>query len=456
MAVQRILSKRDLLVRRIRKLLHQENFKELKLLLKATPPEEIADIFSYLSEDDIQHIFILLPTDKAGIVLNETDNTSEHYLLKQVDDSRLATILSRLPDDEAVDILSKLDAERSEAVLARVKEDEGIRQLMHFPSDTAGGIMSTQYIAVKYSATVKGALTSIRNFKADDPDLYHIIYVVDEHGHLMGGITLARLLKATPSCRLSRIYRRNPVRVQFMVDQEEVARLVSLYNLVNIPVVDESNKLIGVVYVEDVIDVITEEATEDIYKIAGINEPKGSDRTVYQYSRLRLPWLLITMMGSIIGALILTQFSTKLGKLLTGILFTFNPLIAAMSGNAGVQSSSIVIRGLATGEVSPLNVWRIIFREFRVGLITGLVCGLLVGGLIALLWQTSINVTSLALTLGLAMCSGMTLAATLGALIPVLLNRIGTDPAVATGPFVTTLNDITGMSIYILIATSLI
>ena len=444
------------MVRRIRKLVHQENFKELKLLLKDIPPEEIADFFSFLGEDDIQNIFILLPEEKAGIVLNETDDTSEHYLLKQVDDSRLATILSRLPDDEAVDILAKLDSERAEAVLARVKEDEGIRELMHFPPDTAGGIMSTQYIAVKYNATVRGALTSIRNFKADDPDLYHIIYVVDEHGHLMGTITLAKLLKANPARRLSRIYRRNPIRVQFMVDQEEVARLVSLYNLVNIPVVDESNKLIGVVYVEDVIDVITEEATEDIYKIAGINEPKASDRTVFQYSRLRLPWLLITMLGSIIGALILSRFSNTLGAMLTGVLFTFNPLIAAMSGNAGVQSSSIVIRGLATGEVSQHNVWKIIFREFRVGLITGILCGLLVGAVITLFWTAGISVTSLALTLGLAMCSGMTLAATLGALIPILLNKIGVDPAVATGPFVTTLNDITGMSIYILIALTLI
>ena len=234
-----------------------------------------------------------------------------------------------------------------------------------------------------------------------------------------------------------------------------MARLVSLYNLVNIPVVDESNRLIGVIYVEDVIDVITEEATEDIYRIAGINDPHSSSRTVFQYSRMRLPWLLITMVGSMIGALILARFSVELG-VLTGILFTFNPLIAAMSGNIGVQSSSIIIRGLVTGEVSSHNMWRIIFRELRVGMLVGLVCGLLVGSIVALFWSAPISIPLLSLTLGIAMTSGMVIAASLGALIPIVLNRMGIDPAVATGPFVTTLNDITGMSTYIFIALALL
>lgn len=455
MAVQRIITRKDMMVRRLRRLLHQENFKELKTSLKELPPEEIADLLGYLTEEEVQNVFILLPVDRAGVVLNETDDTSEHLLLRHVDDARLANILSRLPDNEAVDILDKLEPERAETILAKVKENEGIRRLMHFPPDSAGGIMSTQYIAVRYNTTVRGALAGIRNLKTDDPDLYHNIYVIDDHGHLLGTIALAKLLKSDPARRLSRLYQGNPVRVQPSVDQEEVARLVSLYNLVSIPVVDESNVLIGVVYVEDVIDVITEEATEDIYKIAGINEPRGTAQSVFSYARIRLPWLLITMLGSMVGAMILGEFSNTLGPL-TAVLFTFNPLIAAMSGNVGVQSSSIIIRGLVTGEVSSHNMWRIIFRELQVGLLVGLVCGALVGTVVVLIWKASISIPLLAVTLGVAMCSGMLLAATLGALIPIVLNRLGIDPAIATGPFVTTLNDITGMSTYIFIALTLL
>lgn len=446
MSVKRVITKQDLFVRKVHRLIQQENFSELKKLLRDTRPEYIATSLSRFNDQDKMHIFALLPLGIAGKVLDETDAASEASLLKNIEDKQLANVISHLPDDEAVDILDQLDEERRHQLLEQVKEREGIEHLMRYAPESAGGIMSTQFIAVNIKSTVRGALTNIRNSKADDPDLYHVIYVVDEYNHLMGFVTLARLLKANPARRISRIYKRDPIRVQPSIDQEEVARLVSLYNLINIPVVDETNKLIGVIYVEDVIDVITEEATEDYYKMAGLSEEEYSEKSVLQNSRIRLPWLFTTLIGSLLVSLIVSGFQPVLDRVLT--LAPFMPVIAAMSGNVGIQSSSIVIRGLATGSVQLSALWSVILREFRVGGLVGLLCGGLVGVVVHFWKAGETKLLDVGLAVGVAMFCAMTVAATIGSLMPFMLKRMGVDPAIATGPFVTTLNDITGMTIY--------
>jgi len=453
MSVVRHINKQDILLRRIKKLIHQENKSELKKVLQASRPEDIATLLSRFTDDEKLALFGTLSVGVAGIVLNETDSTSEGFLLKKIGDNQLAKILTKLPNDEAADILSQLDEDRSENLLNLVKEPEGIEELLNYPPESAGGIMSTQYIAVRTNATARSALTSIRKFEADDPDLYHIIYVIDEHGHLMGNITLSKLLKTEPARRISKIYKKDSIRVQTTVDQEEVAKLVSHYNLINIPVVDESNILIGVVYVEDVIDVINEEATEDIYKMAGIKEEESSSKSIFHNTKIRLPWLLTTLIGSLFTSLIINHFQPTLDKVLA--LAAFMPVIAAMSGNIGVQSSSIVIRGLATGHIAISSLWKIIFREFRVGLTIGFLCGILIG-VIVHFWKADVLILDLGMAVGIAMSSAMTVAATMGSLIPFLLQKIGVDPAIATGPFVTTINDITGLSIYFFTANLLI
>lgn len=454
MSIQRVITKQELLIRRIHRLIQQENFKELKKILRDNRPEDIAACLAGLDDEEKLSVFILLPAGTAGNVLNETDLVSEAYLIKNISDEKLASILSLLPDDEAVDILEQMEEERRDLLLSKVKESSGIERLMHYDSKSAGGIMATQFIAVTQEDTVKSVLGRIRRFKADDPDLYHVIYVIDEEQQLLGFVTLPALLKSNPQKKIKNIFNRNPIRVQPSVDQEEVARLVSMYNLINLPVVDEGNRLIGVVYVEDVIDVINDEATEDFYKFAGINEEDQTDsRSVLHNSRVRLPWLLTTLAGSLLASMIITSFQVTLEKIMA--LAAFMPVITAMSGNVGVQSSSVVIRGLATGSIALQSLGRVIFREFRIGMTIGGISGLMLG-VIVHFWKSSVSIIDIGLAVGAALFCAMTVAATIGSLIPFLLEKMNIDPAIATGPFVTTFNDITGLIIYFLTASSLL
>lgn len=454
MSIQRVISRQELMVRRIHRLIQQENFKELKKILRDSRPEDIAACLAGLNDEEKLSVFILLPPGTAGSVLNETDLGSENYLLQNISDEKLASILSLLPDDEAVDILEQMEEERRELLLGKVKESAGIEKLMYYDPKSAGGIMATQFIAVTQEDTVKSVLGKIRRFKADDPDLYHVIYVIDEEHQLLGFITLPALLKTNPQKKIKTIFNRNPIRVQPTVDQEEVARLVSMYNLINLPVVDEGNKLIGVIYVEDVIDVINDEATEDFYKFAGINDEEQTDsRSVIYNSRVRLPWLLTTLVGSLFASLIITNFQTTLEKVMA--LAAFMPVITAMSGNVGVQSSSVVIRGLATGRIALQSLGKIIFREMRIGMTIGGITGLLLG-VVVHFWKSSVSVIDIGLAVGAALFCAMTVAATIGSFIPFLLQKMNIDPAIATGPFVTTFNDITGLIIYFVTASSLL
>ena len=445
-------NRQEIFIRRIRRLIQQENFQKLKNVLKKIPPEEIASNLSSFTDEEKYGIFSLLPSGIAGTVLDETDPGSGKYLIKNIEDSQLAKIISRLPDDEAVDILNELDDERSQTILSLVKETENIEKLMTYPPESAGGIMSTDFIVADEANTVRQVLTKIRKFKWKDPELFYVIYITDKDGHLQGIVALPGLLKAKPTESIGKIYKKDPIKVRTYVDQEEVAHIVSLYNLISVPVVDDDEKLVGVIYVEDVIDVINEEATEDIYKMAGANDNELLENSVIRTSRLRLPWLTATLLGSLISAMIITFFKPTLEKIIA--LAAFMPIIAAMGGNVGVQSSSIVIRGLATGSISFSNLWRVLIKELKVGMTIGLICGVLIGIIVGI-WKSDVKLINLGLAVGIAMCSAMTVAATMGALVPILFHKISIDPAIATGPFVTTFNDITGYTIYFLVVNIL-
>ncbi len=453
MLVRKVVTKQNLIVSRLKKMIRYKNINELRKYLKSLLPEDIANSLSHLHNDEKMRIFLVLPIKRAGIVLDETDKDSERYILENIGNQRILDILIKIPEDEAVDILSIIDEDRREELLTKLTARDGIEELMDYPDDTAGGIMSTEYLAVKTSETIKNALTDIRNYKNEDPELYHTIYVVDEFESLIGKIPISQLLKYSPQKKINSIYEREPIRVQHSIDQEEVARVVSLYNMTNIPVVDEANKLIGVVYVEDVIDVIEEEATEDIYRMAGINHEEAQGHSILRNTKMRLPWLLTTILGGFFTASIITFFKPTMNEIIS--LAVFMPIIAAMSGNIGIQSSSILIRGMATGSFSLANFGVILYREFRVGLVIGLICGILVG-VVVHFWRLNMDPIDIGLAVGIAMTVAMTVAAVMGALIPFILDKLHIDPAVATGPFVTIFNDIVGLTIYFSVANILL
>jgi len=453
MLVRKVVTKQNLIVSRLKKMIRYKNINELRKYLKTLLPEDIANSLAHLNNDEKMRIFLVLPIKRAGIVLDETDKDSERYILDNIGNQRIVDILAKIPEDEAVDILSIIEEDRRAELLDKLTARDGIEELMDYPDDTAGGIMSTEYLAVKTTQTIHNALSVIRKYKNEAPELYHTIYVIDEFESLIGKIPISQLLKYSPQKKINSIYEREPIRVQHSIDQEEVARIVSLYNMTNIPVVDEANKLIGVVYVEDVIDVIEEETTEDFYKMAGINHEEAQGHFILRNTRMRLPWLLTTILGGFFTASIVTFFKPTMDEVIS--LAVFMPIIAAMSGNIGIQSSSILIRGLATGSTSFNNFWSIIYRELRVGAVIGAVCGLLVGFVVHF-WRLNMDSIDIGLAVGIAMMVAMTVAAVMGTLIPFLLDKLHIDPAVATGPFVTIMNDIVGLTIYFSVANILL
>jgi magnesium transporter len=326
------------------------------------------------------------------------------------------------------------------------EHSDEIEQLLQYEEDTAGGIMSTEFFSLTEETTVQEAIDALQH--ARDVEMVFYVYVTDLHNHLVGVLSLRQLLMVPPSTRLKDIMVNDVISVRTDTDQEEAAQLVARYNVLAVPVVDEWNKLVGLITVDDVIDVLREEATEDIYKMAGTSEEELLySHKPFKVARLRLPWLITNLFGGIVTGYLMWRFKATLKEVLA--LISFIPVITGMGGNVGGQSATIVVRGFATGRIDFSTLRKVFFKELRVGLIMGIVCGLTVG-LVAYYWHHKFY---LGLVVGLAMMSAMTVAASMGVLAPGFFKRIGIDPAIASSPFVQTANDITGILIYFGTAT---
>jgi magnesium transporter len=306
--------------------------------------------------------------------------------------------------------------------------------------------MSTEFFCLPEDTTVQQAIDALQ--QAKDVEMVFYLYVVDRHNHLVGVLSLRQLLMVSPSKCLKDIMVTDVISVRTDKDQEEVAQLVARYNILAVPVVDEWNKLVGLITVDDIIDVLREEATEDIYKMVGASEEEllYGDKS-FKVARLRLPWLITNLFGGIITGYLMWRFKLTLEAVIA--LITFIPVITGMGGNVGGQSATIVVRGFATGAIDFSCLRKVFLKELRVGIIMGMVCGLTVG-LVAYLWHHNIY---LGMVVGLAMVSAMTVAATMGVMAPSFFKRVGIDPAIASSPFVQTANDITGILIYFGTAT---
>jgi magnesium transporter len=326
----------------------------------------------------------------------------------------------------------------------KIEKDENINRPLEYKEDTAGRIMNPNFFSLPLETNVAETIKKLRK-----TDTYEIpyIYIVDNNGCLIGVLSLRDLIVAKPNTKLNEIVNRKIVYVTTDVDQEKVASLVKRYNLRAIPVVDKTNKLVGIVTVDDILDILTKEATEDIYHMAGIKENGLLHRPIFDATRLRLPWLIICLVGGLLAASIIGMFEKTLAEII--VLAAFIPVIMDMGGNIGTQSSTIIVRGLAIGSINIKNIWSILWRELCIGLLIGIICGVAVG-VIAQIWKGAPN---LGIAVGISMVTTVTIAAFLGAFLPILFQRVGQDPAIASGPVITTIKDITGLLIYFGAAT---
>ncbi len=436
----------------IKRLFRRGASTHLQKLVNKTHAEDLAAIFRFLTLREQEAIFELMDdVEREAILLSELEEETLIALTEDMPVEKIARILEQMPKDDVADLLGKLSGDRSQALLDLMakEESEEVEGLLSYGEDTAGGIMLPDFIALNEDTTAREAIEALQKDYAD-VEMPFYLYVVDDQGHLVGVISLRQLVVVPPQTQLKAIMTTDVVSVQTETDQEEVAKIVARYNILAVPVVDESNKPVGIVTVDDVVDIFREEATEDILKMAGAGEDLIESQSIFRSTRTRLPWLLASWLGGIIAFLIIGYFESSLDKLV--YLAAFIPIIMGMGGNIGTQSSTIVVRGLSMGRISVKQIWKVVFKELTVGFFLGFFYGLLLGLVARFRYEASL----LGLTVGLAVMISMTIAALVGSLVPMVFARINIDPAVATGPFVTTSIDILSVFFYFQIATLLL
>jgi len=430
-------------------LIKSENMNALQSEMVEMHPADIAEMLYRLGNEDQGSVFRLLSPEKSAEVLVELDSPVSRAILEDQDEEWLVSVIGTLDSDDATDIIGELDEETARHVLSAMpwKEFREVETLLRHEEDTAGGIMALEIVAVEESKSAEQALEALRRKSEEVEDVYNI-YVIDARGVLKGIVTLKDLVLADPQKRLSEIMDTEPIMVQENQDQEEVANLFTKYDLVAAPVVNVKGRLVGRITVDDVLEVLEEEASEDITRMAGITDDELQERSILKLSRVRLPWLIIAFFGQMISAFVLRNFESTVQQISTAVFFI--PLVMAMGGNMGIQSATILIRGLAIGDIRLRDSGRRILTEAGVGFLNGLVISLLLVGSVIIGWRD----VRFGIVVGTALIAVLFNAALLGTLIPLILKRMGVDPAVATGPFITTMNDIMGLLVYFGIITA--
>ena len=439
-----------ILVDSIKRLLRRGATTNLRKILDKTHAADLSIVFRSLPvAKQLQLLDMIKDTEKKGILFSELDESTFSALSDELALEDIVEVLEQMPSDDVADLIGRLPDEKSDAILEKMQKEgsEEIEGLLKYDDDTAGGIMVTDFIALLQDLTAKEAIEQIQT-EYHDVEMPFYLYVVDEYGKLVGVISLRQLVVVPPETPLKKFMTTDVFAVRTDVDQEEVAKLVARYDILAVPVVDESNRLEGIVTVDDVIDIFRQEATEDMLKMAGVSEVYVETQSVLRSTKTRLPWLLASCAGGIMALLIIGRFEGTLNRF--AYLAAFIPVIMGMGGNIGTQSSTIVVRGLATGRINVRDFWRVVSKEFAIGLIMGGFYAVLIGTVA----QLQYTVQMLAMIVGLAVVISMTVAALVGSGVPLLLARINIDPAVATGPFVTTAVDIISVYCYFILATT--
>lgn len=434
----------------IKELLSGGREERLGQVLEDAYPADIATALRELPLPERVHVFRLLPPAQAGAVLSELDDQTLLELVRALDEHEVSRILDRMPPDHVVEVVEELPKEQADKILDLMEEEksEEVQELLEYPENTAGRLMSREFVAVHENATVARAIEHIRKAATGDDAFY--LYVVDDHDHLVGLVPLHRLLTADPAMPVRAICTADVESVAADTDQEEVARLVQRYNVIEVPVVDDNHRLLGTISVDDVIDVIHEEATEDIQRLGGV----AGDETVLDPPRAvfttRLLWRLVNLGTAVLAASVIGLFEASIQALAT--LAIFMPIVASMGGIGTTQTATVVIRGIALGEMTAGVLRRVLWKEVWLALMTGVANGLVLA-LIAYLWKGS---WLLAVILGVALVFNMVVAAVVGTLVPIALKLFRVDPAIASGVIITTFTDVCGFFSFLGLATLMI
>lgn len=445
-----------ILAESIKRLLRRSAITHLKKIVNKAHAADLSLVFRSLSLVDQSKLFDLLEDlEKKSILFSELEEYTFLELIEHVSIEEVVEILDYMPSDDAADLIGKLPAEKADTILEKMntKESEEVEELLSYGNDTAGGIMVPDFIALSESITAHEAIESLQK-EYLDVEMPFYLYVVDEFDRLVGVISLRQLVVVKPDTPLKEFMTTEIFSVKTDMDQEEVAKLVARYDILAVPVVDEQNTLVGIVTVDDVIDIFRREATEDMLKMAGVGEEFVETQSIGRSTRIRLPWLFASCLGGIVAFFVIGHFEGSLAKFT--YLAAFIPVIMGMGGNIGTQSSTIVVRGLATSRLDVRDLWPVVGKELAIGLILGLIYGGLIGVVAQLSFGNEVASGMLAISVGLAVLSSMSIAALVGSLVPMLFGRIQIDPAVATGPFVTTSIDIISVYFYFSIATTLL
>ena len=437
------------LIDNISNLILNKNNKEIKNIVKNIHYADLAELINELKFDESLYLLKLIDSDKTSDVLTELDDDLRERVLKEFSEKEIAGEIKELDSDDAADILSELSDEKKEKVISLIKDEnitENIRELLNYDEDTAGGLMAKELISVNENWSVLKCLGEIRK-QAKDITRVHSIYVLNKEEELIGRLSLKDLIISPSKKKIKQIYIPKVDYVNVNDSAEDVAKLMRKYDLEAIPVVDNDRQLLGRITIDDIVDFIKDEAEEDYLLAAGVSNDVEVDDSIFELSKARLPWLILGLLGGLGSVFILESFEEIMASESLRALFFYTPLIAAMAGNVGVQSSAIVVQGLANDLIKG-SVLRRLIKEVSLTILNGIILSLLI-----IIFGHFVNQPiEMSLTISASMMCVIIVAALIGTAVPIILDKVNIDPAIATGPFITTGNDVIGILLFFYIA----
>ena len=430
------------LIDNISDLILNKNNKEIKKIVKTLHYADLAELINELKFDESLYLLKLIDSDKTSDVLTELDDDLRERVLKEFSEKEIAGEIKELDSDDAVDILSELSEEKKEKVISLIKDEnitENIRELLNYDEDTAGGLMAKELISVNENWSVLKCLREIRK-QAKDITRVHSIYVLNKKEELIGRLSLKDLIMSPSKKKIKQIYIPKVDYVNVNDSAEDVAKLMRKYDLEAIPVINDDRQLLGRITIDDIVDFIKDEAEEDYLLAAGVSNDVEADDSIFELSKARLPWLILGLFGGLGSVFILESFEEIMASESLRALFFYTPLIAAMAGNVGVQSSAIVVQGLANDLIKGSVLKRLV-KEVSLTVLNGIILSLLIIGFGQIVNQP----IEMSLTISVSMIFVIIVAALIGTAVPIILDKLDIDPAIATGPFITTGNDVIGI-----------
>jgi len=430
-------------------LIDQQANTSIKTIFADLHSADIAEIVNHLKFDDAVYTFKLLDNESAGEVVPELNENLREKIFLELEPKNIAAIVDELETDDAADVVSDLPDEVAEKVLDKInpEDSEDVKELLQYDEETAGGLMNSDFVFVNENATVSDAIEEVRK-NSDEFEHIYFIYVLAEDEKLIGQVLLKSLLTNPPSANIKTTVEEDLIFVTSEIDQEEVADVMDKYDLVAIPVVDENKRMLGRITIDDVVDVIQEEASEDLQKFAGLSDDEEFTDSTFKVSGNRLPWLAVSLFGEMISAVVLSSYQASIEKIIVTSFFI--PIVMALGGSSGNQAAIVTIQAMGSDTVRLKDGLRRLFKELRVAFLNGIVASFVLFTLVYFLFNIEVK---FALVLCLSLFIIMITASIIGTTVPILLKKFGADPAIATGPISQTSNDILGLLIYFSIVT---